>query len=264
MNQTAKRILSVLLSLTLALGALAVPAFAVAYAPGDVDGDENVTTKDARLALRAALELEQLSEEAIPAADVDGSGEVGTDDARVILRAALRLQRLPKGNARPGQPALINYMVECYDKVHDDAYYLKYLYQRYNVKAYMVYSNENDYDFTLSYAEDAEDFHFRCILEFDRFFRKYVATLSVYNDGADKLCYRTFDVDPTLLNPGLYNVCFRQTDGSGSVPLTDGMLQAMATAFCVELYWMLEDMRDAGFYLSKEKMRLDRLPTVVF
>ena len=58
---------------------------------GDVNGDGKITTADARLALRAAAELEKLTEEAMQAADWDGDGKVTTSDAREILREATRL-----------------------------------------------------------------------------------------------------------------------------------------------------------------------------
>ena len=64
--------------------------------PGDVDNDGNVTTKDARLALRAAISLENYlpgSAEYV-ACDVDYDGKVSTSDARLILRAAIGLDTL--------------------------------------------------------------------------------------------------------------------------------------------------------------------------
>ena len=62
-----------------------------AYLPGDVDGDGKVTTADARLALRAAIGLEKLSEDAKKAAHMSGDGEITTADAREILQQAIDL-----------------------------------------------------------------------------------------------------------------------------------------------------------------------------
>lgn len=59
--------------------------------PYDLDGNGKITSADARLALRNALRLDQLSPEAEIAADVDGNGKVSSGDARAILRVALRL-----------------------------------------------------------------------------------------------------------------------------------------------------------------------------
>ena len=59
---------------------------------GDLDADGAVTAADARLALRAAVGLEILSEEQKKAADMDGDGEVTAADARKILRAAVGLE----------------------------------------------------------------------------------------------------------------------------------------------------------------------------
>ncbi len=61
--------------------------------PGDVDGDGNVDTSDARLALRCSIGLEKYtagSREFI-ACDVNLDHKVGTDDARFILRHAIGL-----------------------------------------------------------------------------------------------------------------------------------------------------------------------------
>ncbi len=60
---------------------------------GDVDGDGEVSTGDARMALRQAIGLEhyETGSREFLAADVDANGGVGTDDARYILRHAIGL-----------------------------------------------------------------------------------------------------------------------------------------------------------------------------
>lgn len=68
--------------------------FIPSYLKGDVDGDGEVAVKDARLALRAAVDLEQLIGAALAAADVDGIEGVSVADARLILRCAVGLQTL--------------------------------------------------------------------------------------------------------------------------------------------------------------------------
>lgn len=55
---------------------------------GDVDGDGKVTAADARLALRASVGSEKLTEQQKAAADVDGDGKVTAADSREILRMA--------------------------------------------------------------------------------------------------------------------------------------------------------------------------------
>ncbi len=57
--------------------------------PGDVDMDGKVNTKDARLALRAALGLAKLTGPQTVAADMDGEGKVTTKDARTILKMSV-------------------------------------------------------------------------------------------------------------------------------------------------------------------------------
>lgn len=66
--------------------------YALFNALGDLDGDQEVTTADARLALRAAGQLETLTPQQQAAADVDYDGEVTPADARMILRAAAGLE----------------------------------------------------------------------------------------------------------------------------------------------------------------------------
>ena len=58
---------------------------------GDVNADGSVTAEDARLALRASVSLEQLTEEQTAAADTDGDGAVSAEDARMILRASVHM-----------------------------------------------------------------------------------------------------------------------------------------------------------------------------
>ncbi len=61
---------------------------------GDVDNDGEVKAADARLALRASVGLETLSEVQFYAADVDKDGAVKAADARLILRASVGLEQL--------------------------------------------------------------------------------------------------------------------------------------------------------------------------
>lgn len=65
------------------------PAPAVTY--GDLNGDGNVTTGDAILALRAGVGLLTLSPDQQTAGDVNGDGKVNVQDAILILRFAVRL-----------------------------------------------------------------------------------------------------------------------------------------------------------------------------
>ena len=59
---------------------------------GDVDGDGKITAADARKALRAASQLETLTETQKKAADVNNDGKVTAADARTILRQAANLE----------------------------------------------------------------------------------------------------------------------------------------------------------------------------
>lgn len=63
---------------------------------GDVDGNGKVEENDAQIALRAAVGLETLSEEAAKAADIDGDGKITSADAREISRMASGLDSVTK------------------------------------------------------------------------------------------------------------------------------------------------------------------------
>lgn len=70
------------------------PVFALGAKIGDASLNGTLEAEDARLALRAAVGLQTLSEEAYKAADVDFSTVVDAADARSILRAAVGLEEL--------------------------------------------------------------------------------------------------------------------------------------------------------------------------
>lgn len=86
---------SLALALCVLLGALpAGAASAAGIIPGDVDLDGSVTAADARLALRASVQLETLSAEKSVNADADRSGKITAADARLILRRSVGLETL--------------------------------------------------------------------------------------------------------------------------------------------------------------------------
>lgn len=62
--------------------------------PGDCDRDGEVTAADARLVLRAAVELETIDAQQMKRADLNADGELTADEARMILRAAVGLETL--------------------------------------------------------------------------------------------------------------------------------------------------------------------------
>ena len=67
---------------------------APSYILGDVDGDGQITSSDARATLRAAVGLDTLTEAQKKAADVNKDGEITSSDARLILRCAVGLEEL--------------------------------------------------------------------------------------------------------------------------------------------------------------------------
>ena len=63
---------------------------------GDVNGDGDVDSADARLVLRAAVALEPIQEDSpsFLAADVNENGYIDAGDARLVLRASVALEEL--------------------------------------------------------------------------------------------------------------------------------------------------------------------------
>ncbi|MBR5410347.1 MAG: InlB B-repeat-containing protein [Clostridia bacterium] len=69
---------------------------------GDLDSDGSVTAADARLALRAAVELDELPPLIMKRADFDGKGHLTANDARTLLRVAVGLDSMPEVLRRYG------------------------------------------------------------------------------------------------------------------------------------------------------------------
>lgn len=82
---------------------------AMARIPGDVDANGKTESADARLALRAAVGLDTLSEAEKNAADVDMNKTVDATDARLILRAAVGLEKLPDNPSQNEVPSSSEY-----------------------------------------------------------------------------------------------------------------------------------------------------------
>ncbi len=60
------------------------------YAPGDVNGDGELTTNDARYIMLHALDSVKLEEPFATVADISGDGDITTTDARLVILAALQ------------------------------------------------------------------------------------------------------------------------------------------------------------------------------
>ena len=90
-KSTLKKIFIILTSISMCI-LLSASSFAAIL--GDIDGDGVIKAADARLALRAAVKLETLTDEQLKLADVDCSGDIKAADARSILRAAVKLEEL--------------------------------------------------------------------------------------------------------------------------------------------------------------------------
>ena len=62
---------------------------------GDMDGDGEVTSGDARLVLRQSVRLENYPEETCYNCDIDKDGEITSSDARFVLRLSVNLEKRP-------------------------------------------------------------------------------------------------------------------------------------------------------------------------
>lgn len=90
MKNTVKRIISFVLAAVMLFSA-AIFADAAGRQYGDVNYDGEISSEDARLALRGSVGLETLVGDDFKAADVDGDGELTSADARYILRWSVGL-----------------------------------------------------------------------------------------------------------------------------------------------------------------------------
>ena len=88
-----KRILKLLFALTACAATLLIcTVHSSAALAGDIaDGDNLVTSNDARAILRAAVGLDSLTEEQKDIADIDGDGQITAADARSALRIGVAL-----------------------------------------------------------------------------------------------------------------------------------------------------------------------------
>ncbi len=107
------------------------------YLPGDVDLDGFLKANDARLCLRAAAKLEELTPEEQKVADTDCSGVVESSDARAILRASAKLETITVTvNLKVGQNLVVGPLTGpagwewwyLSDSVISDSFYVKKTY----------------------------------------------------------------------------------------------------------------------------------------
>ena len=95
MKKCICKIVAACFAVCLGITSFAVAAFAVdvdaAYSLGDVTGDSKVTSADARLVLRSAAKLCELSPEEAAAGDINHDHKVNSSDARIMLRIAAKL-----------------------------------------------------------------------------------------------------------------------------------------------------------------------------
>ncbi len=87
----AKKILCIIIS---AIILLSTVPLALASVPGDVNANGKLSSEDARIVLRASVELETLTEEQTKEADAFKDGKINAKDARTLLRVSVELETL--------------------------------------------------------------------------------------------------------------------------------------------------------------------------
>lgn len=94
MINITRRMLSVLAAIVLCAAAILIFS---AFKKGDGDNDGEITSADARLALRLSVGLESFTpdSEAFKALDIDSDGTVTPSDARTLLRISVGLEPQP-------------------------------------------------------------------------------------------------------------------------------------------------------------------------
>lgn len=90
------KLISAILSVVLICSAATVLSFAGNTKTGDLNGDGDVTSADARIALRISAQLETADDAVMKAADVNHDGKVTASDARLIMRVAAQLDKFPE------------------------------------------------------------------------------------------------------------------------------------------------------------------------
>ena len=113
MKKNVKKAISFLLAILLISDCLPVgdavfkktplTVFAQSAMPGDVNNDQQVTSADARLVLRAAVGLETFTAMQKKLADVNFDNDITSADARLVLRAAVGLEELKEAADEPGE-----------------------------------------------------------------------------------------------------------------------------------------------------------------
>ncbi len=124
------------------------------FIPGDIDGNGSVNALDARLCLRAAAQLETLTDTQKKAADLDGTGEITSITARNILRAGAKIDTLKfTVKIDDGQRIVFTKLVRAgaYDWEHKTD----------SEKTEITYSNEQEY------SENFDGFVYRRYIAID-------------------------------------------------------------------------------------------------
>ncbi len=94
-----------------------VPGVSAAGVKGDLDGDGEITTKDARIALRIASSIQKPTSAQISAGDMNGSGSITVADVKSILLSAVDALPFDEQMIKAGFPvSYAEYLAELHEK----------------------------------------------------------------------------------------------------------------------------------------------------
>lgn len=122
--KSMKKMLCVILTFLMLMSSAALYVNgAESFISGDVDSDGQISSADARLALRASVGLEHLSFKSGVAADVNADNTISSDDARTILRVSVGLDTLKNPELPDDMPQslqeICSFYKNCLEKGED-------------------------------------------------------------------------------------------------------------------------------------------------
>ena len=261
-----KKCLALLLAAALLLGCFAGTAFALEGLLGDVDGDGKYAATDARLALRAAVKLETLTEEQTARADVDYSGTVTAQDARTILRASVKLEELDPATGlfvpvQVTSPAekLRTYLRESATHEENGSYYYGIATDYAKYIFVLDTTGEDEYPFGVWVMAETEGLEYGAYVWFNEDFTLYFVDFDVY-EGSECLLSAEYDIAPAALCLETASSALTEYYYDGDTSVQDQIKQlagSMAVSALLALKSELEEHNVGVDY--KNDMHLPRL-----
>ena len=245
-----KKCLAAAIALLICMTCFVTPAFAASL--GDVNGDNKITAADARLALRAAVGLEQFTAgtAAFAACDADENGKITAADARSILRAAVGLDILWLGsNSDTSAAGKIVRMIKAYGTYENDMYQLTMENNGYEYIIYYVpkLGSAECFRFYVAYTDNGYlyDAFLGCGVTFDTYY-----AVAAITDSTSTYGYGEYIVDPAVLSEAAYESAVTEYSFEGSEEYRDDV-KALAGGFSVAgLYALRSFLQTYGVDVS--------------